>query len=276
MKNSELYRLYHDALLSVYDSREATSGAALLLEELHGIRRSDYFFEKEKEVEAGDWERVVRLIKTEMPLQYIIGHGYFYDRRFQVAEGVLIPRHETEELVQLIMNDYKKGNIRILDIGTGSGAIAVTLALELNGCEVSAIDISEKALAVASENNKLLGANVQFKKRNILTVRSLDSYDVIVSNPPYVMECEKAMMRKNVLDYEPTEALFVPDDQPLLFYSKIAELAYGSLNEGGALYFEINEQLGAECCEMLRERGFKEVFLKKDLNDRDRMVKATK
>lgn len=272
----ELFHCYHDALLPVYGENEALSGATLLLEELHGVSRSEYLFQKEKDVSEGELSVVIEKIIAEVPLQYIIGYGYFYDRKFSVREGVLIPRNETEELVQWIIKDQKHGGVKILDIGTGSGAIAVTLSLELENCSVSAIDLSEKALVIAAENNKMLGSNVSFRKQDILSVDSLGSYDVIVSNPPYVTESEKSLMYRNVLDYEPSMALFVSDADPLLFYRRIAKLAYEALSSEGTLYFEINEHFGVACCDMLRSIGFQKITLRQDLNSRDRMVKAQK
>lgn len=276
----ELHKSYFDKLLPIYGENEATSGSMLLIEELHNICRKDYVFDREREIDVdqNQLSSVLNMIDSERPLQYIVGKAHFYSRYFEVSEGVLIPRNETEELVDWIIKDYKNHlPISILDIGTGSGAISVTLDLELTNSNVTAMDISSDALEIAKRNSSALGSNVKFIEQDILKCDKLnDNYDIIVSNPPYVKISEKINMRKNVLDYEPDIALFVSDNDPLLFYRKIAALAYDNLNIGGALYYEINEQLGSECCDMLRDLGFKNIELRKDLNNRDRMVKAKK
>lgn len=280
MKIRELYKCYFDKLLYIYGENEATSGSLLLIEELNNISREDYLFDKEREIDinSNQLSQVLNMIDSERPLQYIIGKKYFYSHYFEVSEGVLIPRSETEELVDWIIKDHKKhSSISILDIGTGSGAIAVTLDLELTNSNVTAMDISSDALEIAKRNSSTLGASVKFIRQDILECSKLiGNYDIIVSNPPYVKLSEKVNMRKNVLDYEPSLALFVTDDDPLLFYRKIGELAYDNLNTGGSLYFEINEQLGSECCDILRGIGFNEIYLREDLNSRDRMVKVKK
>jgi release factor glutamine methyltransferase len=210
------------------------------------------------------------------PIQYILGETEFYGLPFKVTPATLIPRPETEELVDWILAHYNKNHKTLLDIGTGSGCIAITLAKNLPSLEISAMDISEETLKIASENAKDHKVGVIFSKVDILNALALpQKYDIIVSNPPYVRNSEKKNMQKNVLDYEPTMALFVEDDNPLLFYSKIAALAKNYLNPKGFLFFEINEYLGKEVIQLLKRESFSEIELKKDFFGKDRMIKCT-
>ncbi len=203
------------------------------------------------------------------PIQYITGKGYFYGRDFSVNRSTLIPRGETEELVQLLIRTLGTGfNGSIIDIGTGSGAIAVTLALELPLADVSAIDISEGALEVARQNASELGAKVNFEQCDVLSCGELN-YDVVVSNPPYVTMSEKAFMHRNVLEFEPHTALFVEDSDPLLFYRTIAKKS-----KCRYLFFEINEQFGVQTAEMLFELGYSNIEIIKDIHDRNRICRA--
>ena len=221
-------------------------------------------------------EALLKLKKHE-PLQYIIGETEFYGFPIKVASGVLIPRPETEELVDWVYQDFKKNNasISILDIGTGSGAIAVSLAKLITQASVSAIDFSTKALAIAKDNAALNSVKINWIEQDILSTGGLEqSYDVIVSNPPYVRNLEKVEIQSNVLNYEPHEALFVADDNALIFYKKIATLAFQSLKQNGILYFEINEYLGDETLELVKNSGFKNVELRNDFAGKPRMLKA--
>lgn len=222
-------------------------------------------------------EAVGRLSRHE-PIQYVVGYTDFYGLTFTVKPGVLIPRPETEELVALIINENKeKENIRILDIGTGSGCIAVSLSKNLPEAAVEAWDISEAALSIAQENNQRLNANVTFEKVDVLSHMDIKKkYDVIVSNPPYIAESEKAAMDKNVLDWEPGSALFVPDSDPLVFYKRIAELGITNLHDGGKLYVEINRAYGNKVAQMLGATGYREVKVIKDLFGNDRIIKANR
>ncbi|RXG32860.1 peptide chain release factor N(5)-glutamine methyltransferase [Leeuwenhoekiella marinoflava] len=216
-------------------------------------------------------------LKNHEPLQYILGETEFYGFPFKVAPGVLIPRPETEELVDWIYQDFKNksDSISILDIGTGSGAIAVSLAKLIPETSVSAIDISTKALTIAKNNAVLNSVEVNWIEQDILSTTGLEqSYDVIVSNPPYVRDLEKVEIQPNVLNYEPHEALFVADDNALVFYKKIAELAFQSLKLNGILYFEINEYLGNEMLELVKNNGFEKVELRNDFAGKPRMLKA--
>lgn len=222
-------------------------------------------------------EDIVRRLKGGEPIQYILGKTEFYGMPFVVTPDVLIPRPETEELTEWVLSAQRPAGCRALDIGTGSGCIAVTLAKKMNNAVVSAWDISEKALKVASENARLHGVDVWFSVRDIFQpFDGCPVFDVIVSNPPYITEAEKATMEATVLDFEPHEALFVPDCRALLFYERIAALSLKWLRNGGELYFEINREKGAEVCGMLQDKGFTHIELRKDISGNERMVKAEK
>lgn len=232
-----------------------------------------HFLEEEKLPLAlkSDFEK----LKSGMPIQYILGHGPFYGRDFLVTKDTLIPRNETEELVHLIIKENPKPKLRILDIGTGTGCIPITLALEMNSPEVFAIDISEKALEVASENAENLHAKVDFSKCDILKeMPQIEDLDILVSNPPYIPLEEKGLMHPNVLDYEPDLALFVSDEDPLIFYRTIAEKGKSLLKPFGKIYFEINERFGNDVVKLLNSLGFQNTRILKDLNGKDRIVAA--
>ena len=222
-------------------------------------------------------------LKTEKPIQYIIGSTKFYGLPFTVNENVLIPRPETEELVNWIVKDAQKTNLQpttILDIGTGSGCIAISLAKNLPSVEIYALEISEKALQVAKQNAKQNEVTIHFIKADILSSDAILNttkdlrFDIIVSNPPYVRNLEKVEMKKNVLDHEPHTALFVDDKDPLLFYQAIADFAKKNLKKEGKLYLEINQYLGKKTISLLQNKGFKNIELHKDLFGNDRMLKA--
>lgn len=212
------------------------------------------------------------------PLQYVTGKAQFLEREFLVNSAVLIPRPETEDLVKWIVDEYGDSEFSLFDIGTGSGCIALFIKVLCKNSSVTAIDISEEALAVAKENAYRLNVDVELYKVDIFSELALNrKFDIVVSNPPYVRECEKVEMCSNVLDYEPHIALFVPDDDPLMFYRRIAQLSIDELlTENGALYFEINSAFGNDVCSMLSELGFREVRLRQDFTGRDRMVSARK
>lgn len=222
-------------------------------------------------------EDIAFRLKSGEPIQYILGKTEFYGMPFMVTPDVLIPRPETEELVEWILAGNRQPGFSVLDIGTGSGCIAVTLAKKIHGANVYAWDISERALKVASENAFLNCVNVRFSLRDIFQpVDNSPIFDVIVSNPPYVTESEKTTMEANVLGFEPHGALFVPDDHALIFYERIVDVALTSLYNGGELYFEINRDKGTEVCGMLRSKGFTHIELRKDISGNDRMVRAIK
>ena len=269
-------------LSSLYDEKEIESFFYIILEQFHNKKRIDLALNPEMETDALQllrWETVLSELKKEKPIQYILGETEFYGLRFLVNENTLIPRPETEELVEWIISNNKgprqaqsdkSAKLKLLDIGTGSGCIAISLAKNLQNSEVSAIDVSEKALETA---NKHAEVEVNFILKNILETEDLDAeFDIIVSNPPYVRNLEKEEIKPNVLKYEPHLALFVEDNDALLFYRKIAELAKKNLSENGRLYFEINQYLGKETVELLENLGFKEVILKKDIYGNDRMI----
>ena len=220
-------------------------------------------------------DKIVERLQRFEPIQYILGETEFYGLPFTVNQDVLIPRPETEELVELILNENKESKPRILDIGTGSGCIAVSLQKHIHESSVTAWDISEKALAVAALNSKSNSVNVTFNQVDILSDYPINhSFDIIVSNPPYVLVSEKTDMHANVLEYEPHTALFVADNNPLLFYNRIADVAIQLLTDGGKLYFEINRAKGQETIKMLENKKFSEIRLIKDISGNDRMVRA--
>lgn len=259
--------------LNQYDPIEAETLVNWLLEHHLGMRRVDMMnFLEEKDLPEAlkrDFER----LKTGEPIQYILGHGPFYGREFKVSPATLIPRNETEELVHLIIKENPQPNLRILDIGTGTGCIPITLALEMQEPEVFGVDISEEALEIATFNAKKLKADVTFSKCDILLeTPKLTGLDILVSNPPYIPIEEKKLMHQNVLDFEPHLALFVSDGDPLIFYKKIAETGMKLLKPFGMIYFEINERYGSHVADLLSESGYNKVRVIQDLNGKDRMV----
>jgi len=266
-----------------YDAYEAESFFYLILEDKHQLRQIDLALNHELAFSEDDfliWDFLVLQLKKEVPIQYLLGKTHFYGLDFEVNENVLIPRPETEELVEWIINDNsgetKSKKIKILDIGTGSGCIAISLAKNLPHAEVYAIDVSKKAIATAKRNAVRNKVEVTFMLQNILETEELKhNFDIIVSNPPYVRNLEKEEIKKNVLDYEPHLALFVDDNDALIFYRKIAELARENLLQNGQLYFEINQYLGKEMIDLLEKMNFNNIELKKDIYDNDRMIKGT-
>jgi len=222
--------------------------------------------------------KALEQLSKEYPIQYIIGETEFMDLAFEVNEQVLIPRPETEELIRWILSAESKAKTKsILDIGTGSGCIPIILATSLPNTKVTSIDISEKAIQVAKRNAKKNNVDINFLQHDILQIEVLeDTYDIIVSNPPYVRESEKSAMNNNVLKYEPEMALFVSDEDPLIFYRHIASLAMKSLRTDGVLYFEINQYLGSALYKLLEAIGFKKIELRKDMFGADRMIRAVK
>lgn len=259
----------------VYPENEAKSMAYLLLEYWGKLSKTDILMDKSVEIQEPLAPAVAR-IKAFEPIQYIIGYGDFYGRSFQVSSATLIPRPETEELVQYIIQKAK-APVRILDIGTGTGCIAISLACEIQGATVVAYDISEEALAIAQNNNITHQAKVQFQYHDILATQEQtlsQKFDIIVSNPPYVTNHEKSEMEANVLDYEPHLALFVENDNPLLFYKAIAQFASLNLVENGLCMVEINQNFGKETAEVFVKAGFQDVEIIQDMLGRDRFVKG--
>jgi len=276
-------------LSSLYEEQEIDSFFYIILEKLHGLKRIDLALNPQTVMDGAhlkQWKNIVSELKKQRPVQYILGETEFYGLRFLVNENTLIPRPETEELVELIIEstnyELRNTKLKVLDIGTGSGCIAISLAKHLPTSEVYAIDVSEEALATAKKNAELNKVAINFISTNILDVVTLSAvagldkqFDIIVSNPPYVRNLEKDEIKPNVLEYEPHLALFVDDIDPLLFYRKIAELAIKNLNPNGKLYFEINQYLGKETIKLLEDFGFRNVELKKDIYGNDRMIEGT-
>jgi release factor glutamine methyltransferase len=275
MTRRELYRKVQSVATELYGEQEGCAVADRLTEDIYSFGRFEVVLAGELEVEGFDsevFERVLTRLRTGEPVQYIVGHTEFLERRFAVRKGVLIPRPETEELVMHIVRRCGAG-ARILDVGTGSGAIAISLAGEIPSAEVVAIDLSPVAVEVARENALSLGVEVTVRQQDIFTYEpSAESFDVIVSNPPYIPLAEREEMERNVVDFEPSEALFVPDESPLLFYERIADVAKVALKEGGLLCFEIHERLSEQSVQMLADKGFRNIELLHDLNSKPRMI----
>lgn len=294
-----------EALRRHYDGREADAIAERFVEDVCGWSRTDYLMRRDEPLPpplaAAVAEGAARLAEGE-PLQYVLGRADFLGQRFRVGPGVLIPRPETEELVRWIADDAADGAaaaddaattpVAVLDVGTGSGCIALSLARLIHNAQAVAIDLSTAALAVAEENAKAQGvSNISFVRMDILRAAAgregadypplctaagvpVDKFDVIVSNPPYVRLAEAAAMRRNVLAYEPREALFVPDDDPLLFYRAIARFGRRRLKPGGRLYCELNAALGRETADLFAAEGYAGITLRRDAEGRDRMLRA--
>ena len=282
----EIKNIYHSELDAIYGKEEVNSFFYLLIEHYFDLERFILAIQPElvidKEQETIIFQALSEL-KLEKPIQHIIGTAYFMDLDFKVNEHVLIPRPETEELVRWILKDAEnlKRPLTILDMGTGSGCIPISLDKNLTDAKVFGLDISKDALKVAEENNALLNSDVKFYEADILSLdmetsaKELDEkFDIIISNPPYVRELEKAEMQNNVIDHEPSLALFVPDEDPLKFYSAVVNFAANHLNENGCLYLEINQYLGEETKQLLEKSNFKTIELRKDMFGNDRMIKG--
>jgi release factor glutamine methyltransferase len=284
---------FFDLLKNIQDEQEIESFFFILTEYLHNLKRIDVALNPDFEISDAaieKWNAILAQLQQEKPIQYITREAWFYGLRFEVNENTLIPRPETEELVEWIIESQKSKvksqKFEILDIGTGTGCIPISLKANLPHVNVSAIDVSEKALEVARRNAVSNKVEINFIQTNILEVEDLSqlqtpnfqlptSFDIIVSNPPYVRNLEKEEIKKNVLDYEPHLALFVEDTDALLFYRKIAQLALKNLAPNGLLFFEINQYLGKETVELLDNLGFKNIELKKDIYGNDRMIKCS-
>lgn len=282
MKNSkEIFRDLQKQITLHEDTSEIKSILFLVLESVLGLSQSDIAADRLVLISESHQKKineVISRINAEEPVQYILGSTYFYGRKFNVNPAVLIPRSETEILIEEVLKEidpFSPGII--LDIGTGSGCIGITLAKELPAKRVLAIDVSEGALKTASENAQQLGASVEFLKVNVLT-DNLPALplEVLVSNPPYVTDSESHTMKKNVLDYEPHLALFVPDHDPFVFYSMIARKGYASLTETGKVFVEINERYGDEVSDIFKDAGFNTIRMVKDLQGKNRIVSASK
>ena len=287
MTLQELKSKFLNELIKTYPQEEILSFFFLLVHYKLDLTRTDIalnpnqIINKKKSVFFQD---ALKRLKEETPIQYIIGETEFYGLLFKVNPDVLIPRPETEELVAWILKEAKqKKKIKILDIGTGSGCIAISLARHLPNATVYALDISKKALEVAEQNAILNKVRVHFIEKNILTKSNpskpdleFQKFDIIVSNPPYIRDLEKHEIQNNVLQNEPNIALFVKDEDPLLFYDRITDFAKKYLNLNGLLFFEINQYLGKENLYLLENKGFKNIELRKDIFGNDRMIKGIK
>lgn len=280
MKNSKT--LFNDFVKQITlneSAEEISSIVYLVFENIFGLTRTDIFSGKMINASQSDEDKLLKIadrINREEPIQYILAEADFFGRKFLVNDSVLIPRPETEELVRLIIDhSKKKKNLKILDIGTGSGCIPVTLALEIPGSEVYATDVSKEALTVAEQNANRNSARVKFIYSDILKEQiPVEGLDIIVSNPPYIAKSEMQEMRQNVIDFEPHLALFVPNDDPLLFYREIISKSRSALNREGMLAFEINERFGKDVADLFLTSGFTEVQIIKDLSNKERIVKG--
>jgi len=280
---------FNKTLKKLYPTSEIDTFLFLLLEEYLNFKRIDVVLKSNFEISPEDLTLLkssTKLLEQEVPIQYILGKTEFYGFPFILNEHVLIPRPETEELVTSVLNKIskleplhsieKEKKLKILDIGTGSGCIPISLKRSLPFAEITAIDIANETLIIAQKNASLNKVNINFIQQNILKTTALDDiYDIIISNPPYVRVSEKIEIKNNVLKNEPHLALFVEDNNPLIFYSKIAELAKSHLTKNGTLFFEINQYLGKETVELIKLKGFNKIQLKKDIFGHDRIIIAS-
>ncbi|OOQ62158.1 peptide chain release factor N(5)-glutamine methyltransferase [Mucilaginibacter pedocola] len=283
----EVFLNFHNALDGLYGPQEAEAITLMVLSEISELSRAKIKAFPDDDVPAEALENLPAILtelKTGKPVQYILGSIEFYGLAFLVNPSTLIPRPETEELVEWVLSSQKskvesQKNVSILDIGTGSGCIAISLKKNLPAATVTAVDISVDALKTAKQNAVINETNVEFVEMDILHPNHsllTPHYSLIISNPPYVTLHDKIQMHTNVTDFEPHSALFVPEDEPLLFYKAITDFAVTHLSPGGMLFFEINEAFGQETVELLADKGFKDTELRKDMSGRDRMVKGVK
>jgi release factor glutamine methyltransferase len=281
MSISEASKKLNDTLLNLYEKREAIKISDMIMENITGLSATGRLVNKKNQLtmhQQQQLEDFTRQLLKHKPVQYVLHEAWFYGMKFYVDENVLIPRPETEELVALMLKRSRLKQPRILDIGCGSGCIAISLKKKLPTSIVYALDISEEALDISEKNALANQVNIEVIKADILNTtdnNSLAQFDVIVSNPPYIKKSEASVMNLNVLNFEPHQALFVPDDDPLIFYKAIAEFSLKYLKNKGQLFFEINEALASEVGSVLQTKGFSEVMIKKDLNKKDRIVSAS-
>lgn len=265
-----------NSLTGVYPENESVNLTRLIIEEVTGYSVPILLSDKSKKITPAQEQiidKIIERLQTSEPIQYIFGETEFFGLLFCVDKSTLIPRPETEELIELILSETKNKEVSILDIGTGSGCIAISLKKHLPKAEVFGWDFSEPALTMARKNAEMNKTEIIFEKVNVLENHIPDlKLDIIVSNPPYILESEKSEIDKNVLEYEPHSALFVPDDKGLLFYERIADIALKRLKPQGKLYFEINRQKGLDTTDMLKKKGFSNIRIVKDLSGNDRMV----
>ncbi|HNS17285.1 MAG TPA: peptide chain release factor N(5)-glutamine methyltransferase [Bacteroidales bacterium] len=280
----QVIALMKQQLDDIYEIRELNSIVDLILGDYLGQPRITFRSDPDLSVSGEVVSRVQRAIhqlKQHVPVQYILGKAHFYELDFIVNEQVLIPRQETGELVKWILDDHSAADnahfVKILDIGTGSGCIAIALKRNIPDSMIAALDISQQALDIARLNAQTLKSDVQFVQTDILNPDQWDfpsSFDVIVSNPPYVLQSDKAWMGLNVLDHEPALALFVEDERPLIFYEAIVSFALRYLSPGGNIYLEVNERMGSQVCGLFRSAGYQETILRRDIHDKIRMIRV--
>ena len=261
-------------LEKVYDRREAETIAYLLLEDTFDVKRTDILVQETKDVSLDKFENSINRLLNSEPIQYVTGIADFYGRKFHLSPGVLIPRPETEDLCELIIKENKSARPKIMDVGVGSGCITITLAAELDG-DVFGIDVSDKAIEIASGNAERLGIRSTFLISDVLQEELPENnLDILVSNPPYIPFQDQKDMRENVLEYEPEISLFVPDEDPILFYKCIGDCGINSLKSGGKLYFEIHENFGSRVKDYLQKVGYVDVNIHQDMQGKDRMISA--
>ena len=279
MKLKEAIEQLRSGLAGVAEPQEVQAMIRIICEDIFNYDQVDVALRQESELPDFAQERVTEIIarlRRHEPLQYIVGSARFHGHRFKVTPAVLIPRPETEQLIDMIVDENPASDLRVLDMGTGSGCIAISLARALKFAQVDALDVSRDALAVARENAAALKVKVRFFESDMLSPQPPARYDIIVSNPPYVCWSERESMERNVLDYEPGQALFVPGNDPLLFYKAIAAYAAASLEQGGRLYLEINQRFGNEVKRLLEDHGFDEVRIIEDSYGKTRFAAAVK
>ncbi len=275
----QLYREIYDQLQGLYEPGECRQIAFMVLEHCYGatseqVLIGDTTFPTDNSISSV--QSVLSELLEGKPIQYVLGYAHFYGRKFKVNPSVLIPRQETEELVKLVLSHKTPGGMKVLDIGSGSGCIGITLAAECNDLDVTALDIDPDALKVTKVNAQIHHVNIKTVQGDILLMDQLpDTYNIIVSNPPYVTVSEKQLMHRNVLQYEPYRALFVDDANPLIFYKHILSLAKKSLSPDGMVFFEINERFGFAVMDLCRASGFRRALVFKDLNAKDRVIQAS-
>lgn len=280
MTTREAILLLRSELDTCYDSHEIEGMTRVIFEDVLLWQPVDIVIRENEQLPEFFDNRLTNIIerlKQNEPLQYILGKARFHGHSFAVTPATLIPRPETEQLVDMIIDENPSSDLEVLDIGTGSGCIAISLARALKFAQVTATDISPDALTVAQQNASALKTRVKFLEQDILTCRTpSEAWDIIVSNPPYITEKEKAAMERNVLDYEPASALFVPDDDPMLFYRPIAAYAIRALKNGGRLYLEINRAMAQQVSDTLKWSGLSNIQVHNDFNGNNRFVSATK
>ncbi len=273
-KLGDIILFFKNELAGISNSREIFNWAYITINNLFGYDRANCIINQNQKISLHQRKKIKRIVsqlKKNKPIQYILEECVFFDLKFKVNSSVLIPRPETEELVKWILKDEFKS---MIDIGTGSGCIAISIAKNKN-VNVNAIDISNTSIKLAKKNAEFHGVSINFLNIDILTENISNKVDIVVSNPPYVLKKEKKHMNKNVIDYEPEIAIFVDDNNPFIFYKIIAKKAKKILNRNGKVYFEINENYSEEVMKILKDYGYVNIKLKKDINDRDRMIKAT-